>query len=266
MYLLALSVGTALLLGGLAVAQPGPQMPVEKQQQVWQLQAQSAAGELGLSEEEGSKLAEAYKASRESQNEALRAKMSEGGQPGWGAFREVNEAERAKFETALKEFLTEEQASKALVQLGAFNRRWDPMVSTLSDLKLEANTMTDAMKALNAYVVESHAAAPAAGERGDREAARQKATELREKLNAEMSKILPEEAYKQWEAATPARGMRGGGGMGGGGMGGGGMGGPRSAPPADGEGAAPGGPEAAAPEADAAGNADDSETAPSAQE
>jgi len=58
----------------------------------------------------------------------------------------VKSGRKAKLETALKAFLNAEQTAKALSTLGSFNRRWDPMVATLSDLGLDEKAKTESLK------------------------------------------------------------------------------------------------------------------------
>ena len=127
---------------------------------------------------------------------------------GGGAIREVMTAERGKLETALKAFLTPEQATQAGSILGTFNPRWDMMVNALDGMGLEEKVKADAMKAVTGFVAESAKAREAAGD--DRNAARAKTMELREKLDGELGKILSADQLAKWKESTAFR--RGGGG------------------------------------------------------
>ena len=127
---------------------------------------------------------------------------------GGGAIREVMTAERGKLETALKAFLTPEQATQAGSILGTFNPRWDMMVNALDGMGLEEKVKADAMKAVTEFVAESAKAREAAGD--DRNAARAKTMELREKLDGELGKILSADQLAKWKESTAFR--RGGGG------------------------------------------------------
>jgi hypothetical protein len=122
---------------------------------------------------------------------------------------EVNQAEKAKFETALKGFLNPEQTTKALATLGSFSRRWDPMVEALDGMNLEEKKKAEAMKLVADAVAESDKAMQAAMASGDRESVRDTMTKLREKLDADMGKILSAEQMTKWTEATAMRGGRG---------------------------------------------------------
>jgi hypothetical protein len=176
------------------------------------LEAKAVAKELALADDVTTKLVDAYKAAREGQMTALRAKRTEGGGQGnWGVLREVTQAERGKLETALKGFLNEDQTAKALATLGTFNQRWDMMTMALDGLKLDEAKGAEAMKLVMAYVTDSDKImkdALAAGET-ERTAAREKSRALKQKLDEDLGKILTAEQVKTWTEATTMR--RGGG-------------------------------------------------------
>jgi hypothetical protein len=172
-------------------------------------QSNSVAKSLSLNDEQSKKLLDAYKVSRESIAKAVQAAMAAGGGAGGGAaFRELMTAERGKLETALKAFLTPEQATQASAILGSFNRGWDQMVNVLDGMGLEEKVKADAMKAVTGFVAESAKAREAAG--GDRDAMRAKSQELREKLDGELGKILSADQLAKWKESTVFQ--RGGGG------------------------------------------------------
>jgi Spy/CpxP family protein refolding chaperone len=193
----------------------GPPPAPEKNPKAWELEAKTVAQDIGLSAEQTAKLTEAYKAARESQMAAVMAKMGElgGGRRNFGAIREVNVAERAKLETALKAFLNPEQSEKALAPLGTFSRRWDPMVTALDGMTLEEKAKTGAMKLVAGFVAESDKAMQAAAGGNDFQAVREQIGKLKEKLDADMAKILSAEQMTTWtEASAMRRGPRGAGG------------------------------------------------------
>jgi len=200
-------IGAVAQEAGRGGAAPNP----EQNQKAWEMEAKAAAQSLKLSAELTTKLVDAYKAARESQMAAARAKMEQsgGGRPDFRALMEVNQAEKAKLETALKGFLNPEQTTKALAPLGTFNRRWDPMVTALGGMSLDEKTMTEAMKLVMDYIVESDKIMQAAAASGGFEAVREKAGSLREKLDADMAKVLPAEQMAKWKEATARRGGQG---------------------------------------------------------
>jgi Spy/CpxP family protein refolding chaperone len=188
-----------------AFAQPPGSAQNEK---AWELQAKTVAKDLELSDEQAGKLADAYKAARDSHSAAvasLRGQQTGGGRGDMRAFQEANQAERAKFETVLKGFLNEEQTAKALATLGTFNRRWDMMVMALDGLGLDEKAQGDAMKLVAGHVAESGKAMNAARASGNMEAARESNQKLREKLEADLGKILNAEQMAKWNEATAMR-------------------------------------------------------------
>ncbi len=217
-----LGIAALALCGAASYAQapgggPGGQgLSPEVQAQAWALQAKAVAKELALADDVTPKLVDAYKAARESQMTALRAKMTEGGGQGglgnWEALREITKAERGKLETALKGFLKEDQTAKALGTLGTFNRRWDAMTMVLDGLKLDEAKGAEATKLVMAYVMDSDKIMQDAFAAGatDRTAARDKSRALKQKLDENLGKVLSAEQLKTWTEATTMRGGGGG--------------------------------------------------------
>lgn len=205
-------LGACLAVGWCVVA--GAQAPelaaaAPSAEAAWAPQAETVAQTLELSPEVTAKLVAAYKAARESQQAAMRARREQapgGGRGGFEAMQEVNTAERAKLETALKEFLTPEQTAKALASLGTFNRRWDMMTLTLAGMNLDAKAMAEAMKTVAAFAAESGAAIQAASGAEGWAAAREKNQKLREQLDVDLAKILSAEQMAEWKAAMVRRG------------------------------------------------------------
>lgn len=200
-----------LVFSGVVFAQPpGP----ERNEKAWELQAKCVAKDLELSDELSGKLVEAYKAARGSHSAAvaqLRGQQTGGGRGDMRAYQEANQAERAKFETALEGFLNEDQTAKVLATLGLFNWRWDSMVTALDGMNLDEKANAEAMKIVAAHVAESGKAMSEARASGDMESARETNRKLREKLDADLSKVLNAEQMAKWTEATAMRGRGGAG-------------------------------------------------------
>lgn len=236
---LSVCTASAVLLCLGAAAQPGGPgragMDPAKAAAAWKAEAETVAKSLNVDEGQAVKLVEAYKAARESHSAAVRARMDAGGdRRDYGAMMEINKAEKAKLEAALLAFLTPEQTATALSTLGTFNRRWDSMALAIEGMTLEAGPKAEAMDLIMAYVAEwGKVTASATPGAGDNTGMREKAVALREKLDADLAKVLSAEQMAAWKEATAMReGSRGGrGGLGGGpgggvGAGGGAGGGP----------------------------------------
>ncbi len=194
----------------------------------WKAEAETVAKGLNLDEGRAAKLTEAYRVARESHSAAVRARMDAGGdRRDYGAMMEINKAEKAKLEAALTAFLTPEQTATALSTLGTFNRRWDSMALAIEGMTLEAGPKAEAMNLIMAYVAEwGKVTAPATPGAGANTGVREKAMALREKLDADLVKVLSAEQMTVWKEATAMReGSRGGRGASGGGPGVGGAGG-----------------------------------------
>jgi len=191
-------------------AKPAPAAPptAENATTSWEMEAKTVARQLKLNDEKTAKLVDAYKAARASHRKALEAKLGEGARPdseNYAAMREVVAAERTKLETALKGFLSPEETQKAMATLGSFSRRWDQMTAVLSGMKLDPKVEAQAMDTVAAYVAESTAGMTAQPAPADREAFRQKSQEARDKVDAEMAKILSQEQLAKWKESTARR-------------------------------------------------------------
>jgi len=205
-----------LVLGCLgAVAQPpAPGGPgLERNDKAWEMEAKCVAQEIALSAELTTKLVDAYKTARDSYMTAAREAMGEGGQRDYSKIIELNKTQAAKLETALKGFLKPDQTTKAMASLGTFNRQWDRMVTVLDGMKLDEKANTTAMKSVTEFVVESGKVRQAAVAGGDFQSLREKTAPLREKLDADLAKVLSAEQVTKWKEETAMR--RGGGGGGG---------------------------------------------------
>ncbi len=193
-----------------AMAQGGPPS-IANPDQVWEGEAKAVAKDLSLSAEQTGKLVEAYKAARVSHQTAMREKMSQrqGGRPDFSGFVAIADAEKAKLETALKGFLNADQTTKAMAILGTLSRRWDSMVAVLDSMGLDEKTKAAAMKVTMASAIESEAMMRSAMSGQDRGAMRDKFLETRNKLNAEMAKVLNPDQMAKWnEAMSAQRGGR----------------------------------------------------------
>jgi hypothetical protein len=182
---------------------------LEKNEKAWEMEAKTVAQGIGLAAEPSKKLLDAYKAARESHIAALREAMGQGGRPEPGKRMEVNKAEAAKFETALKGVLKPEEVTKAMASLGTFNSRWDRMVTVLDGMNLEEKPKTEAMKLVEQHVVESGKAMQAAAASNDFQSIREKSMQLREKLDADLAKVLSAEQMTKWKEETAMRGGAG---------------------------------------------------------
>lgn len=238
-----LAAGVLMLSCLGALAQPA-RLDDATRDKVWAIEAGTVAKSLELSAEQTTKLKDAYKAARESQRKAIEsaATQQQGGRRDFRKMMEVNQAEKAKLETAMNAFLKPEQTAKALATLGTFSRRWDPMVAELDGMKLEAKASDAAMKLVADYVAESEKARQAGMTTRD-EGMRDQLAKLKDKLDADLAKILSAEQLAKWKEATAARGGRTGTRGGAGGVGGGVRGGAAGARGgAGGVGTGPGGP------------------------
>lgn len=193
-----------------ASAQPGVGVDggYERSVKAWEIQAKTVARDLTLSVEQTTKLVEAYAAARDSHNKAAGAVAGPAERPDFQKMREVNQNERTKFESVLKGFLNAEQIDKALLTLGSFFRRWDAMVETLDAMDLGDKAREDAVKLTADYVAEWNTAMKVAMGSGNRESMREQADKLKEKLDADVARILSAEQMTKWTDATARRGNR----------------------------------------------------------
>jgi hypothetical protein len=193
---------------GAAAQGPGPGGPpgfLEKNDKAWEIEAKTVAQGIGIPAEQSKKLVVAYKAARESHIAALREAMGQGVRPEPGKRMEITKAEAAKFETALKGFLKPEGTTTAMASLGTFNTRWDRMVMALDGMSLEEKPKAEAMKLVEQHVVESGKVMQAAAASNDMQSMREKMTPLRDKLDADLAKVLSAEQMTKWKEETAMR-------------------------------------------------------------
>ena len=179
---------------------------LEKNDKAWEIEANTVAQGLGLSAEQSKKLVDAYKAARDSQMTAMREAMGQGGRPEPGKRMEITKAEAAKLETALKGFLKPEETTKAMASLGTLNARWDRMVMALDAMNLEEKPRAEAMKLVEQNVAETGKIMQGAAAGGDFQAMREKMAPLRDKLDADLAKVLSADQMTKWKEATATRG------------------------------------------------------------
>ncbi len=181
----------------------------------WTAQAATASDQLGLDEDTSGKLLEIYIAARESHQKGREALSSGegGGRGGYEGYRELTETERGKLETALKEFLSEDQTGEAANLLGSFSRTWDSLVLAVADFGLDETTKSSALGLVGDYMADynqSRSQTPTGeDEEAARETAREVRRELREKLNTNMAELLSEEQLAKWTEVRSYRGSRG---------------------------------------------------------
>jgi Spy/CpxP family protein refolding chaperone len=168
----------------------------------WKTEAKGIAADLGLSKEQRGKLTDVFIAARKSQRDAVRALPEEADRvKSRAAIEAVNLKERAALAKAVKGILTDEQAVKALPLLGSFNHRWDSMVKTLSELKLEKEKMNASLKLVGSFVTAYDKARQEAAASGSRFSS-SVTKDLKAKLDAGMAAQLTPEQLKTWNEAT----------------------------------------------------------------
>ena len=219
-------VGLILLLGSAtevsAQFRMGPQLEPEQAQAAWTLAARGVANELGLSKEATSKLIDAYKAARESYQKVMQGMMRGGGMGGGGgmqgmmgggggrgAFQGLIATEQGKLEKALKGFLSDKQAAKAMESLGTFSSESDRFLDVLAGFNLDEENLYKALTLVCTFVVESSKAMSAAMANQDFQSMRTVRQTHKAALDGGLSKILTTSQLIAWYRATASR-MRGG--------------------------------------------------------
>ena len=205
----------ALCALGLLVGPPGalaqddrPEFTPEKRAAAQEVEAKCVAKSLNLSEEVTGQLVTAYKAARKSHREAMeKIRESEEGDRAsrFQQYLELNDSDRGKLESALKEFLTEDQVKKAIESLGTFAWRWDRYVDTLAGFELDEEKLYQALGLVNTYIVDISKAGSEARKNSDWEAWRTIRREHKEKLDTGLATVLSAEQLAQWTEATTRR-------------------------------------------------------------
>jgi peroxiredoxin len=227
---------TATLLSTPALAQNDaggrgsrPERPAapsaEQMASTWTWQAKGLAHDMKLDANATKQLVEAYVTSRTELSAKLAASRpgrgegaggegeGRGGSGGrgdrggrGGMNPEIIDAARSSLSSALKPILDGKQLDAAMNSIGRFNRQFDMMSMALIDMKLDEAKTLAAMTPMRDFVV----GMDELREAGDREGMREGMMELRENLEAGLSKALSTE-----QAETLLASMRRGGGRGG---------------------------------------------------
>jgi hypothetical protein len=185
------------------VITPNPIM-TQDHSKAWEIQAKSIAEELALTPELTAKLVDTYKAARKSCTASVleRMKQTGGFQEKMAAINELVTGERKKLEDAFKTFLTPEQTAKALETLGIFNSKWDVMVETIDGFNMEPGPRKQAMQIVTTYAIESSKLIQPELLKADSKKVFAEAKTLREKLDADLSKILTPQDSAKWMATA----------------------------------------------------------------
>ncbi len=240
--------GLVFLLAGLSEVSAqfmgqGTQLEPEQTEAARTLAARGVAHDLALSEENASKLIDAYKAARESYD-AARAEMigsamggggmmgggmagggmmgggmAGGGMMGGGMAGGLNlefvTAEQDKLEEALTDFLSADQVSKALESLGTFSSNWDNQLNVIAGFDLDDETLFKALALINTYVVDSEKAIEAAMTNQDFHTMISAMQTHKAALDGALADILSSYQFVMWISKTITR-TRGAGAHGGG--------------------------------------------------
>lgn len=174
----------------------------------WEVQAKTVAKGIGISEEQTAKLVDAYRTARNRQTTAANAVSGPAERTDEKKMMEVNRIERAKFKTVLDGFLNTEQIDTVLLTLGSFFRRWDGMVEVLEAMDLADKPREETLKLTADYVAEWNKAMQVSMASGSKESMREKANELKDKLDREVSMFLSPEQKVKWADATGKGGPR----------------------------------------------------------
>jgi hypothetical protein len=191
------------------VRQPGGAgLSPEKEMAAQTIEAQFVAKTLQLSDDNTSKLAQAYIKARKSLNDARQALRSQGTAGGFQAFQELTDKESKKLEADIKKFLNDDQVKKAMESLGTFNTTWDRMVDALAGYKLEKKALDKALDKVHGYIIESAKLMQQARASGSFQEIRPKLQELRDKLDKAMESILSKDQLEQWKQVAARRARR----------------------------------------------------------
>jgi len=222
------TVGMGLCIGILVwavqtAAQPGAeargprQFDPEVQKTIWKLQTDSLSSALGLSAEAAIQLATAYQTTRQSLFESMRASMQDRGGDREAFMQKMQQSREEAKQTFAKEiaaFLNQEQTEKATEMLGSFSSFYDRMTQSLSEIVEDRKVLLQTVSVVGTHLIPKKEAqegqAESQGERGGMRGWRW-SPEVKEKVDAELAKLLTEEQLAKWKEATnrPVR-QRGG--------------------------------------------------------
>ena len=178
-------------------------LPLERAEAVWRLQAEYACGDLNMSEININKVVDAFVEARKSfmeEEERIRALgVSRGSQ----SYLELRQKEMDKFKAVIKEVPDDVLVSLSnFISINAW--RWDQMAETVTGFELDKEKKKEAMKLLNAYVVEYENVYHESLAARDRSLAN-KAQLLKENLDLNLAKILTKEQYAKWKESSITR-------------------------------------------------------------
>jgi hypothetical protein len=193
-----------LCIGANSFAQQRAGLSPEKEMAAQTIEAQFVGKSLQLSDDNTSKLAQAYIKARKSLNDARQALRGQG-TTGFQAFQELTEKESKKLEADIKKFLNDDQVKKSMESLGTFNTTWDRMVDALAGYKLEKKAMDKALAKVHDYIIESAKLMQQARASGSFQEVRPKLQELRDKLDKAMESILSKDQLEQWKQVAARR-------------------------------------------------------------
>ncbi len=209
--------GPAPREGGQRMA--APVLSAEKSKIAWKAQAEGVAASLTLDAEKTAALVKAYDEARGANLEsteklrkqiAEKREQGEEGRAGIEELRnqllEVGKTSRENIEKAFGAILTPEQVTKAMSSLGTFNRQWDIMTDSVLGFSLDSAKNAEATKAMQKFVETMSNARREPGQQGGGGGM----GEARNTLMDSMKKLLSEEQFGKFQAATGMGGRRGG--------------------------------------------------------
>lgn len=230
-----LKVGVALIAGAVCLAAIGAsaqgprgggggrQLPPERRDAVWTLEAEGVSKDIGLNAADTAKVVAAYKTSRESHGKATEELMAtaERGPGMMQQMQEIADTERGKLAAELEAAIGKDNATKAVAVLGTYQRDWDRLVDALASFSLDAEKQSKGLTKIAEHIVEVDKAQQDAFASFDMDGFRAAAQESKARLDAAMAEILSAEQLATWNEQTARRGRGGPGGGGQGGPGGG---------------------------------------------
>jgi hypothetical protein len=170
-----------------------------------EIQVGSVARILDLDDSQASKLKEAYTRSRNNFLKAVTDKISEVKDDNsllMNTVYQIQMIERDKLGTSVSGFLNDDEVKKIKETLGSFNQHWDTLAVELSKLDLESGPRAKAETRLLEYVVEVSPSRDEGYQNGDLAFVLRSMVAGKDRLDADLKKIMPKEAFAKWEEAT----------------------------------------------------------------
>lgn len=186
---------------------PRPSLSLEKDEVVWQLQAEFVCEDLNISKENKTKVVDAFIVARRSLREKEEKLRTLGRNRGPQAYLELRQKEIDKFEASLKGM-----SGKVIVSLSAFisiryGERWDLMIETVMGFELDKEKMREAVKLVSTYVIEYEKVYNESRSTRDRSLLSTTRT-FKENLDSGLAKILTKEQFAKWKEASTSRRAR----------------------------------------------------------